>query len=60
MIAGRESAGQYKPANKAAKLQRTLAAWMYWLFGELVVPVLRAHFYVTESEAHRQRIFYYR
>eukprot|EP00854_Cymbomonas_tetramitiformis_P000526 gene526-920_t len=26
----------------------------------LVVPLLRAHFYVTETEPYRQRLFYYR
>jgi telomerase reverse transcriptase len=25
-----------------------------------VVPLLRDHFYVTETEAHRQRVFYFR
>ncbi|KAK9843117.1 hypothetical protein WJX74_007218 [Apatococcus lobatus] len=48
------------PANAAAKQQRMLALWIRWLFAELIVPLLRAQFYVTESEAHRQRVFYYR
>lgn len=26
----------------------------------LVAPLLRAHFYCTESEAYRQQVFYYR
>ncbi|KAL4860163.1 Telomerase reverse transcriptase [Chlorella vulgaris] len=34
--------------------QRQLALWV------LVVPLLRAHFYCTESEAYRQQVFYYR
>ncbi|KAK9848089.1 hypothetical protein WJX84_003693 [Apatococcus fuscideae] len=48
------------PANAAAKTQRLLALWVRWMFAELAAPLLRAHFYVTESEAHRQRVFYYR
>lgn len=58
-ISGR-AGGLRGPANAAAKRQRMLALWVRWLFAELVVPLLRAHFYVTESEAHRQRVFYYR
>lgn len=52
--------GHGGPANAAAKRQRLLALWIRWLFAELMVPLLRSHFYVTESEAHRQRVFYYR
>lgn len=33
---------------------------MRWLLGDLLVPLLRAHFYCTESEAYRQEVFYYR
>lgn len=40
--------------------QRLLALWLGWLFAALVVPLLRAHFYCTESEAYRQQVFYYR
>ncbi len=41
-------------------MQRLLALWVTWLMNELVVPLLRAHFYITESEAYRQQVFYYR
>ena len=33
---------------------------MRWLLGHLLLPLLRAHFYCTESEAYRQEVFYYR
>ena len=37
-----------------------LAAWLAWLFAKLVVPLLRAHFYVTDGEGSRQLVLYYR
>ena len=37
----------------AAPLSRLCAA-------VLVAPLLRAHFFCTESEAYRQQVFYYR
>ncbi|KAL2612832.1 hypothetical protein R1flu_024524 [Riccia fluitans] len=40
--------------------QRKLELWLYWLFSNLVVPLIRCHFYVTEIENHRQNVFYYR
>ena len=43
-----------------ALLQQRLILWVRWLLGDLVVPLLRAHFYCTESEAYRQEVFYYR
>ena len=33
---------------------------MRWLLAELALPLIRAHFYVTESEAYRNLVFYYR
>ena len=47
------------PSQHAAQ-QRQVALWVGWLFGVLVAPLLRAHFYCTESEAYRQQVFYYR
>lgn len=37
-----------------------LHAWVWWLFAELVLPLLRSHFYVTETEPYRHHVFYYR
>lgn len=44
----------------AAAQQRRAALWLGWLFCVLVAPLLRAHFYCTESETYRQQVFYYR
>ena len=48
------------PPNKAAYQQRQLMLWLGWLFSAVVVPLLRAHFFCTESEAYRMQVFYYR
>jgi telomerase reverse transcriptase len=48
------------PANQAAAHQRVLILWIGWLFSAVVVPLLRTHFFCTESEAYRQQVFYYR
>ena len=37
-----------------------LTDWLHWLFTEVIVPLLRGHFYVTEAENHRQNVLYYR
>lgn len=34
--------------------------WIFWLFSSLVVPIIQANFYVSESENGRQDVFYYR
>ena len=33
---------------------------MRWLLSDFLLPLLRAHFYCTESEVYRQDVFYYR
>jgi len=48
------------PPNQAAAHQRVLILWIGWLFSAVVVPLLRTHFFCTESEAYRQQVFYYR
>ena len=53
-------AGERQPPSAHAALTGRLARWIAWLLGSLVVPLLRASFYCTESEAYRQQVFYYR
>ena len=48
------------PASAALARRRDLQRWIRWLVADLVVPLLRAHFYCTETESHRLRVFYYR
>lgn len=53
------AAGSQPPSQVAAQ-GRLLALWVRWLFSELVIPLIRAHFYCTESEAYRQEVLYFR
>ena len=48
------------PASQHAARQRLAALWAAWLLGSLAVPLLRAHFFATETAAYRLQIFYYR
>lgn len=47
-------------ATKSRKDRKTVAALWLWLFNHFIIPVLRGFFYVTESSAHKQKVFYYR
>lgn len=33
---------------------------MFWIFDSVLIPLIRSHFYVTESQTHRNRLFYFR
>lgn len=33
---------------------------IYYIFDSLLIPLIRANFYVTESQTHRNRLFYFR
>ncbi|XP_022152578.1 telomerase reverse transcriptase isoform X3 [Momordica charantia] len=34
--------------------------WIYWFFSHLVVPLIQAHFYVTETEFGKQDVYFFR
>lgn len=34
--------------------------FVYWLFDSFLIPLIRTNFHVTESNAHRNRLFYFR
>ncbi|KAL7267279.1 Telomerase reverse transcriptase [Rhizina undulata] len=56
------------PSNLAAKLslsdankrKELLAEFIYWLFDSFLMPLLSSHFYISESNNHRNRIFFFR
>jgi Telomerase ribonucleoprotein complex - RNA binding domain len=52
--------GQPMQPGGAAAAQRDTQLWAAWLLGCLAVPLLRAHFYATETEPGRQAVSYYR
>lgn len=33
---------------------------IYYLFDSILIPLIRSHFYVTESSTHRNQLFYFR
>lgn len=39
---------------------KTLESLILWIISELILPLVKACFYVTESAMHRSRVFYYR
>ena len=40
--------------------QKMVRQWLLWMMNELVIPLVRNHFYVTESAVYRNKIFFYR
>ncbi|GJE88721.1 telomerase reverse transcriptase [Phanerochaete sordida] len=46
--------------SDALKRQALLADFVFWFFDGFLLPLLRAHFYVTESGAFRNRVLYFR
>ncbi|KAJ6013379.1 hypothetical protein N7540_007970 [Penicillium herquei] len=54
-----------KTKNKMAlsdfkKRTEILHEFVYYIFDSLLIPLVRANFYVTESQTHRNRLFYFR
>lgn len=42
------------------KRQELMAELLYYLFDSFLFPLIRGHFHVTESGAHRNQLFYFR
>ncbi|EPE03966.1 telomerase reverse transcriptase [Ophiostoma piceae UAMH 11346] len=42
------------------KRQEIFAEFVYYLFDSFLIPLIRSNFYVTESNTHRNRLFYFR
>ncbi|GAB2290163.1 hypothetical protein Dimus_024445 [Dionaea muscipula] len=40
--------------------QNLFKRWIFWFFSHLVVPLVEANFYVTESQHGKQNLYYYR
>lgn len=51
--------GKLKNASHVLKC-KLLTNWIYWFFSNLIVPLVQANFYVTESDCGKQDILYYR
>ncbi len=51
----------HKKTPQSSRVLRTRAhTLVLWLFNDVLVPLIRHSFYVTESSLHRSRVFYYR
>ncbi|ETI28779.1 hypothetical protein G647_01230 [Cladophialophora carrionii CBS 160.54] len=58
----------FNPGNLKGKMSKSdyskrcelLQELMYYVFDSLLIPIIRAHFYVTESSTHRNRLLYFR
>lgn len=44
----------------AEKRKELFGELLYWLYDGLIIPLIRAHFYVTETGPGRNRIYYFR
>ncbi|GKZ38872.1 hypothetical protein AbraIFM66950_011420 [Aspergillus brasiliensis] len=42
------------------KRTELLHEFIYYIFDSILIPLIRANFYVTESQSHRNRLFYFR
>lgn len=50
-----------KPSKTdAAKRHEIFHEFLYYVFDSLLIPLIRSHFYVTESNTHRYQVFYFR
>lgn len=47
------------PVSLAVARQRSTVKLVSWVFSSLVIPLLRAHFYATETEPFRNRVMYF-
>ncbi|KAF9692635.1 hypothetical protein EKO04_009418 [Ascochyta lentis] len=42
------------------KRKEIFQEFVYWVFDSFLIPLIRSNFYVTESNVHRNRLFYFR
>lgn len=52
--------GQKTSKTDIAKRYEIFHEFLYFVFDSLVMPLIRNNFYVTESNSHRNKLFYYR
>jgi telomerase reverse transcriptase len=42
------------------KRKQLLAEFVYYIFDSFLIPLIRSNFHITESNVHRNRLFYFR
>ena len=48
------------PVSDSLKRRELLEDFIFWYFDGFLLPLLKAHFYITESGAFRNRVLYFR
>ena len=48
------------PGSLHLAYTRRLGQLVWWLYCDIVIPLLRTCFYVTETEPYKMQVFYYR
>jgi telomerase reverse transcriptase len=54
------SGGQKPSKTDTEKRLEIFHEFLYFVFDSLLIPLIRNNFYVTESNTHRYRVFYFR
>ncbi|KAJ5082191.1 hypothetical protein N7532_011234 [Penicillium argentinense] len=58
-----QQASETKPKLSLSDFQKRtelLHEFIYYIFDSILIPLIRTNFYVTESQTHRNRLFYFR
>ncbi|TIB12060.1 hypothetical protein E3P77_01177 [Wallemia ichthyophaga] len=48
------------PPSEQTKVTQVVLEWIYWIFEDLLIPLLKNTFYVSDSSADRKRTYYFR
>ncbi|EED18804.1 telomerase reverse transcriptase, putative [Talaromyces stipitatus ATCC 10500] len=54
------SNGEHIALSDLRKRTEILHEFMYYIFDSLLIPLVRTNFYVTESQVHKNRLYYFR
>lgn len=54
------SNSQHIALSDLRKRTEILHEFVYYIFDSLLIPLIRTNFYVTESQVHKNRLFYFR
>lgn len=52
--------GQKTSQSDMGKRLEVVNEFLYYVFDSLLIPLIRSNFYVTESSAHRYKLFFFR
>lgn len=52
--------GNKASASDMSKRLEILDEFLYYVFDSILIPLVRSNFYVTESNAHRNKLFFFR